>query len=230
MSSEVGAKDLERPPASPNAPSTHSLVRAITGSLASAIVLLVTVILPAEYGRDPLGTGRLLGLTAMAGGVREVVTPAIPEGARLVPTANGPMASYSGEFKVDSRALVLGPYEYVEFKYRLEQGATMLFSWTASDAVVHDFHGDQDGAPADAPTSYDKQPRRRADGSFVAPFSGIHGWFWENPGGDPITITLTTAGFYTSATEFHVDRSRHPREVGGLDRITSTPVQKEPVP
>ena len=63
------------------------------------------------------------------------------------------------------------------------------------------------------------QPRRRADGSFTAPFSGIHGWFWVNPGADTITVRVTTAGFYTAAHDFSFDGTRQGREVRGLDSI-----------
>jgi hypothetical protein len=107
----------------------------------------------------------------------------------------------------------------LEYKYQLAENAVMLFSWVASGDVMHDFHGDRDGAPANAAVSYDRQPRRQADGSFTAPFSGIHGWFWENPGGTTITVRVTTAGFYIGAHEFHYDGTRQSREVRGLDTI-----------
>ena len=44
-----------------------------------------------------------------------------------------------------------------------------------------------------------------ANGSYVAPFTGIHGWYWENPGTEELIITLSTAGFYRDA---HVARAR----------------------
>src|SRR5947208_2703972 len=34
------------------------------------------------------------------------------------------------------------------------------------------------------------------NGTFVAPSSGIHGWFWENKSGKEVTLKLLTAGFY----------------------------------
>src|SRR4029079_12583760 len=98
-------------------------------------------------------------------------------------------------------------------KYHLAKDATMLFSWSASGEVVQDFHGDRDGATSDEPQSYNKELRQKGDGSFVAPFSGIHGWYWENLGDEPVTVTLRTAGFYTTAHEFHEDRTRYTREV-----------------
>jgi hypothetical protein len=210
-------------------PSARTLGIATGVALLVAGAILVTIVLPAEYGIDPLGTGRALGLDVMTAPIADEAVPVDPESATMVPTVNGPIATYPAEFRVDSRQIVLEPYEYREFKYRLEKGATMVFAWKANGDLVHDFHGDADGASAEAAQSYDKEPHRQANGSFVAPFSGIHGWFWENPGDDPVTITLTTAGFYTSAHEFHMDRKRFRHDVGGLDRVTASPVQRERV-
>jgi len=199
--------------------SAADIAKASGIALLVAAVLLVTAILPAEYGIDPLGTGRALGLTALSGAaVAEPVAP--PQGKELAPVPEGNVALYPGEYKVDSREFVLGPYEYIEYKYHLAKDATMLFSWSASGDVVQDFHGDPDGAKGDEATqSYDKKPRRQSDGSFVAPFSGIHGWFWENPGGEPVTVKVTTAGFYTIAHEFQFNGKRLAREVRTLDAI-----------
>ena len=44
----------------------QSLLKATLISLAVALVLLVTVVLPAEYDIDPLGTGAALGLTGLS--------------------------------------------------------------------------------------------------------------------------------------------------------------------
>ncbi|MCA1771784.1 MAG: transmembrane anchor protein [Halomonas sp.] len=46
-------------------PSTGKLLRSTLLAAVIAIVLLVTVVLPAEYAIDPTGAGRLLGLTEM---------------------------------------------------------------------------------------------------------------------------------------------------------------------
>lgn len=51
------------PPQEP--PSTRRLLRSTLIALAVAVLLLVTVVLPAEYGIDPTGVGRVMGLTRM---------------------------------------------------------------------------------------------------------------------------------------------------------------------
>lgn len=196
---------------------TRRLFKAVAFAFLAAAVILVTVVLPAEYGIDPLGTGRVTGLTALSSPALAPVPP--PQGEAPAPVSMGPVALYPEQYKFDARTIVLGPYEYVEFKYHLARDATMIFSWSADADVMHDFHGDPEGAPADAAQSFDAAPRRQADGSFAAPFTGIHGWYWENPGGEVVTIRLHTAGFYTAGHQFNSDRSRQTHAVRALDTI-----------
>jgi hypothetical protein len=56
--------NTEAPPRS-ELPSSRALVKSTLIALAVAVVLLVTVILPAEYAIDPTRIGRVLGLTEM---------------------------------------------------------------------------------------------------------------------------------------------------------------------
>ena len=108
-------------------PSARTLGIATGMALLVASAILVTIVLPAEYGIDPLGTGRALGLDVMTAPIVDEAVPVDPESATMVPTVNGPIATYPAEFRVDSRQIVLEPYEYKEFKYRLEKSATMVF-------------------------------------------------------------------------------------------------------
>lgn len=201
-------------PTAQKIPSARKLAVTTGIALAVAAVILVTAVLPAEYGIDPLGTGDALGLTPLSG----VMNPINPEdmpaaGATLAPTQQGPVGHYAAPYKTDTTRFVLGPYEYIEYKYRLEKDATMLYSWTADGGLLHDLHGDRDGAPVNASESFDKEARRQASGAFMAPFAGIHGWYWENPGGETVTVSLASAGFYASAIEIRFDKTRHPREL-----------------
>ena len=66
-----------------------------------------------------------------------------------------------------------------------------------------EFHAEPDGAPARLrPDLREGRPTNGASGTLTAPFSGIHGWFWENTTGQEVTVTLTTAGFYNLSHEF----------------------------
>jgi hypothetical protein len=209
------------PAQAPPPPSLSKLARTTAIALFVAGALLVTVILPAEYAVDPLGTGRWLGLTDIAS--PGVVPAELPTagGALMVPTLNGPLGVYPAEFKFDVFEIALAPYEYVEYKYRLEKDAAMLYSWTATGPLRHDMHGERAAGTGEGPAeqSFDKQDRRHASGTLVAPFAGVHGWYWENPGADTITIRLTSAGYYTSAVEIRSDRTRHTRTLRTIDTL-----------
>ena len=126
--------------------------------------------------------------------VNDYEAPAVPLSAFSARPAN-----YNQEV-ID---ITLEPGEGMEYKYRLEPGGTLLFSWT-SDALVHyELHSEPDGAPKGFAESYDKQDYRdEAHGSFAAPFAGIHGWYWKNRTEGKVTIKLTTAGFYSESLEF----------------------------
>lgn len=181
-------------------------------ALLAAVAILVVIVLPAEFAVDPLGTGRALGLMLPeTGGVE--VAPASSGDSRLRPAPIGPAGYYPAPYATDTRRLQLGPYEYVEYKYRLEEGASMTFAWRATAPVLHDFHAEPDHAAEHTEVSFDARPLQEAFGTHTAPMSGLHGWMWENPGGTPITVTLSTAGFYSSATEFRPNRRTVPHAV-----------------
>ena len=48
----------------------------------------------------------------------------------------------------------------------------------------------------------DKVGKTESYGSFTAPSTGIHGWFWENKGNKTVNVVLHTAGFYDSIKYF----------------------------
>jgi hypothetical protein len=207
---------------SPAPPSLSTLLKSTALALAVAGAVLVTIVLPAEYGLDPIGTGKALGLTRMSAPVVMAVDEPRPGDATVMaPVSTGPIAAYPAEYKFDVVELALGPYEYVEYKYRLENGASMMYAWSATGALIHDFHGEPNDAAKGSEQSYDKQNRQAANGSFIAPFAGIHGWYWENPGSDPIVVTLRTAGFYTAAVEIRSDHTRRPHAVRSPDAWTA---------
>lgn len=170
-------------------------------ALLAAGLILVMFILPAEYGVDPLGTGARLGLVELGvtGQRVEALTGAAAGGAGqaaiVVPQARA--------FQQETVDFTVTPGEGVEYKYRLDQGEALLYSWTSTGPVNVEFHAEPDGAPSGYAQTYEKgQEQSEASGTLTAPFPGIHGWFWENLGDQPITVTLTSAGYYNLSHEF----------------------------
>jgi len=169
------------------------------GLLVSGL-LLVTVILPAEFAVDPLGIGARLGLLDL-GVVGQQV-----EALNNTSTAGGSRAALivpqEKPFNHETVEFTLEPKGSIEYKYRLEAGEALLFSWKSTSAVAYEFHAEPDGAPRGYAQSYDKGTNPGASGTLTAPFAGIHGWYWENPTDQRVTVTLSSAGFYNLAHEF----------------------------
>lgn len=111
-------------------------------------------------------------------------------------------SSQTGGMRTDSAEFTLEPFESVEYKYRLGEGAQMSFSWAASSPVYYDMHSDPantgHAAPGEAP-SFETGTSAAQEGGFVAPFDGIHGWFWENRSAGNVTVRVASAGFYSEA-------------------------------
>lgn len=193
---------VEERPAGVQTPSPRTLAKATGIALAVALAILFVAVLPAEYGIDPLKTGRLLGLTDLA---KASESPA-PAGARAVPFQAGIYTAQPAGYKTDSEDLALGPGEGVEIKYHMQKGAGMVYAWKATGNVQFEFHGEPDQKPKpDYFESYqldDKAGQDHAYGAFTAPTTGIHGWFWQNKSHGEVMIHLTTAGFYDSAKMF----------------------------
>ncbi|MDP9055607.1 MAG: transmembrane anchor protein [Acidobacteriota bacterium] len=188
------------PPA--EAPSRSAILRATGVALVVALLILFAVVLPAEYGIDPLRTGTLLGLTGIskAPNTKAADTTA---GGRATPVQTGIYTAQPGTYKVDSEDLKLFPGDGVEIKYHMQKGAGMVYAWKANGKVQFEFHGEPDKKPnKDYFESYeldDKVGRDSSYGSFTAPTTGIHGWFLVNKGRKDVDIHLSTAGFYDSA-------------------------------
>jgi hypothetical protein len=178
------------------APSPRAIIKATIGALIVAAAILVTIVLPAEYGIDLFGTGAMTGVIGLS------QTQAPP----IVASTSGPIRTQPADFKTDTRRFDLLPFgAYVEYKYPLEPGATILYKWTATGDVNFDFHTEPAGQPPSASESFERGTAREGRGSYTAPYAGIHGWFWENTGEVPVTITVTTVGFYGASKEFRDD-------------------------
>jgi hypothetical protein len=170
-------------------------------ALLVAGLILVMFVLPAEYGVDPVGTGARVGLLEL--GVTGQQVQAL-EGAKasgagqstiIVPQERG--------FKEETVDFKVAPHQGMEYKYRLDKGEALLYSWKATAPVGYELHAEPDGAPRGYAQSYEKKEgTREASGTLTAPFPGIHGWFWENTTDAEVTVTLTTAGFYNMSHEF----------------------------
>jgi hypothetical protein len=90
----------------------------------------------------------------------------------------------------------------MEYKYRIEKGASMLYAWTSTDVMHWELHSEPEGAPRGYAEFFDTNEGRGSNGAYQAPFPGVHEWWWENMSDQEVTITLSSAGFYTESREY----------------------------
>jgi hypothetical protein len=181
------------------------MVAAGAALLVSGVILVVAV-LPAEFGVDPTGIGARLGLTAMSDLQKRLdafktTRAADASGTATLVAQERPYQQETAEFKIE-------PGGSFEYKYRLDKGEALLYSWKATALINYELHAEPDGAPQGYAESFEKvDARDGASGTLMAPFSGIHGWYWENPGRAEVTVTLSAAGFYNMSHEFRKDEA-----------------------
>ena len=110
----------------------------------------------------------------------------------------------------DAITFELGPAGFVEYKYRLEEGEPMVYSWESSGPVRSEMHAEADDQAEGTAEFFEViESAEAANGVFTAPFPGIHGWYWLNLNEDEgVTVTLRSAGFYSYAMEFRADSRR----------------------
>ena len=202
-------------------PSSKQLFRSTVLAAISAVVLLVAVVLPAEYGVDPTGIGRVLRMTEM-GEIKQQLAAeaaadatAAPTGSPASPAAAVPakasaaVSSTPGAPTVIPKAAVtpaaqsnwrdeltftLTPGEGKEIKLRMAEGEKAEFQWIFNGGSVnYDTHGDGGGRSI----SYEKgRSVPTDDGELVAAFTGNHGWYWRNRGQSDVKVVLRTRGQY----------------------------------
>lgn len=177
-------------PSAPAMPSRKGLVKQLVIALVSAAVILITFILPSEYGIDPTGLGSQMGLLALS-------TPS-PAGVPDLPMAPPETARfYDSEMHSNVIEIPLMLDGELEYKVRMKAGETLNYAWSVDNGrAYYDFHGESepDGVVVRYKEEQDGLPGER--GALVAPFDGIHGWYWLNLEDHPIVITLRVSGFY----------------------------------
>ena len=186
-------------------PSKGKLIRSIVIAACAAAALLVTVILPAEYGVDPTGMGKVLGLKNMGEikqqlaqdaeaektlEIQNAVSEKLPEKIQAAPT---PPAS---SLWTDETSVTLKPGAAAEVKLIMAKGDTADYEWTVDKGHLNsDLHTDDVKGEA---YSY-KQGRAETlnTGDFTAVSDGAHGWYWRNRSPENVTVTLKVKGDYS---------------------------------
>ena len=180
-------------------------------SVVIALLALVTIILPAEYNIDPTGIGHQLGLTvfnsekansenlsaekASSEKLSSEKASAEETPSKVNPTKENQLTVIK---KTETIAVIVPPERGVEYKFTLLQYQKMTYEWKTDGAVLYfDLHGEPEGDTTGYFESYAIATLSEMEGSFTAPFTGVHGWYWKNTSSKPVTVQLIVAGDYS---------------------------------
>ncbi len=172
---------------------TPQLLKATGAAVLAAAAILVTTVLPAEYGVDPTGIGKALGLMALSSTAEASESPAVT--AASLPTAS--VTQSESPFQNGEMSLVLQANEGAEIKALMRAGDAFVFSWSTDGGPVNfDMHGEKPNAGDEFSSYWKDRAKTSGHGSFTAPFDGSHGWYWKNKGTQPVTVTVKLSGYY----------------------------------
>ena len=199
-------------------PTSAQLIRSTAIAAASAVAILVTVVLPAEYDIDPTGIGGMLGLAEM-GEIKSQLAAeaeadrikALEEQGALVTQEQSSLmndifnvfvgAAHAEEVAFepaeewrDEITFTLASGESAEWKLVMEEGQTAEFVMLVEGGRVNfDLHGHGSGQSE----TYEKgRGSTGEEGEITAGFAGQHGWFWRNRDKTAVTVTVRVRGEY----------------------------------
>lgn len=196
-------------PTSNELPSTAQLIRSTVIAIVAAIIILVTIVLPSEYGIDPTGFGRATGLAEM-GQIKQELSeeakrdhgsslmleqqPGILD--RILGIFVGVAHAQAPSLWTDEVSFGLKPGETNELKLKMTKGEVAYYQMIVEGGRVNfDLHAHAEGEAV----TYEKgRGSTGSEGEIVAAFDGNHGWFWRNRDKTPLTVTLKLRGAYSA--------------------------------
>lgn len=206
-------------------PSSAKLIRSTIIAAIVALMLLVGVVMPAEYALDPTGAGRLLGLTEM-GEIKEQLEEeaAADEAAQMMtvqssskesvpePATPATETAAAPEPEAEQKVAESAPtpdaksQSQDEVRVVLTPGEGTEFKLTMQEGATARFSWVSEGGPVNFDThgdgggqsiSYEKgRDVPEDEGTLEAAFTGNHGWFFRNRNDNDITLVLRTDGDY----------------------------------
>jgi hypothetical protein len=214
--SSVAGYQLARNPAAmtQNTSITGNVIATGRTSVAKAVMRAVAAITTASL----LAVSGFAPLNLVATGVAQTQQPLNPVGGQpggppITPKPGGPLTPSDATYKVDAIEFLLVPDQFVEYKFNLKTGAMMVFNWKASAPVDVDFHTVPEGKPISASETFMRGKASSGQGTYRAPYPGLHGWYWKNTGKENVKILLNASGFFTEARMFSGDPVGEPMEV-----------------
>lgn len=203
--------------------SNPSITKKLIIACAAACVVLVSFVMPAEFGIDITGVGKLTGIDALANDIPgasrdfgQTLKFNVEEYDLQAETINqsiqGLIQLNDKPFNTETIILNIEDLGEIEHKFILAQNTALLYSWKLinpkGDGVYYEFHGhpsskDAQNYPDGFEQAYSKGEGVAQSGSFTAPFPGYHGWYFMNLEEGAVKIELTVSGYYQEHKEMY---------------------------
>jgi hypothetical protein len=192
------------------------LLKSLIIALIIGAIVLLTSVLPAEYGLDPLGTGKLFGFSKLYQGNEKIESNEIYSSLNFkkikietlgsplsVPTpreADNPPPEVQYPQREDTIEVVVPVEKGIEYKFKSLKYGSTKYEWATDKGIVYiDFHGEvkQENPPKNVfYESYTLAYSNNMAGTLTAPFEGKHGWYFRNETKEDIIVTIRLNGNY----------------------------------
>jgi uncharacterized iron-regulated membrane protein len=125
-----------------------------------------------------------------------------PEDWIEVPLSEATYFGSDSEYREGEYEILVLRNTALEYKLGMNKGQSLSYRWTVDMArpelLTAEFHGHTHRVGEEPGTVmfYKIHQDGEEQGSLVAPFDGIHGWYFDNNSDEDITINLRAAGFF----------------------------------
>ena len=189
-------------PTEKDLPSSAQLLKSTIIAIIMIVILFVMVILPAEYGTDPTGVGKILGLKEMGDIKMSLLEESQNESLQesqpfSIDTDSVEAEKISDTINEDVVEITIEPGKAIEIKLEMKIGDVVQYEWrTIKGGLNYNLHGDGYKGSKKS-INYKKGRMVPSDsGELKAEFDGYHGWFWRNREKFSVTVILQTSGDY----------------------------------
>lgn len=196
--------------------SKRQLLKSLLIALLIGAVVLFSAVLPAEYGIDPLGTGKLFGFSKLYQGGEMLEKDETSSSLNFkkikmeklgsplsVPTpseAGNPPPKVQYSERADTIKVFVPAEKGIEYKFKSLRYGSTKYEWATDKGIVYiDFHGEvkQENPPQNVFfESYTLAYSNNMAGTLTAPFEGKHGWYFRNETNEAIVVTILLKGEY----------------------------------
>jgi|TARA_B110000091_G_scaffold202425_1_gene234944 hypothetical protein len=192
------------------------LLKSLIIALIIGAIVLLTAVLPAEYGIDPLGTGKLFGFSKLYQGNEQIENNEIysslnfkkikmeklgsPQSVPKPSETDNPPPEVQYSVREDTIEVIVPAKKGIEYKFKSLKYGRTKYEWSTDKGIVYiDFHGEVKQENSSKNVFYESYTLAYSNnmaGTLTAPFEGKHGWYFRNETNQDIVVAIRLNGQY----------------------------------